>query len=232
MSHTPCWQYFFIYLIPVNQSFSVMKKHFLLSWSLLNGLGLGIAFVVSLQLGMILEYGFNSDMYWKFVPPKRNFWTFLDLFLGAISLGLVVGLFQSWVLRFSGISSKKWVLITILGFGILAIINLPIYMMDMIGKFEGPIEPIMITVLGSTLAGIVQFRFLRTRYYLKIKWLLLLILGLILGTVLFGIFITFFGEKLKISWPMEAFLNGFFVGTIGALLSGQILFKAVGQNKA
>ena len=208
-----------------------MKENSILGWSLINGLGLGIAFVISLQVGMILEHGFNSEMYWKFVPPKRTLGTFLDLFLGALSLGLVVGLFQALVLKSKGIKTKKWVIITALGFGILGIINLPIYLIDMIGKFEGPIEPIMVTVLGSTLAGIIQYRFLKKRNNLKIKWLFLLILGLILGTVFFGLFFTFFGEKLKISWPIEVFLNGFFVGTIGALLSGKTLFNALSRNK-
>lgn len=209
-----------------------MKYNFLVSWTLINGLGLGIGFIIALQIGMFLEHGSNTEMYWQFIPPKRNFWTFLDLFIGPLSLGAVVGLFQSFLLKNRGIITRSWILITAMGFGILGLIDLPIFFMDMIGKFEGPIEPIMITFLGSTLAGIVQFRFLRKKVDTKLKWIFLLILGLFIGIVINGFLFSLFEEMRQISWSLEVFLNGFIVGAMGALFSGSYLFRTLQKQNS
>jgi len=42
-----------------------MKNGVLLKWIFVNALGLGIGFVALLQVGMILEYGFDIEKYWK-----------------------------------------------------------------------------------------------------------------------------------------------------------------------
>ena len=204
-----------------------MKKNELLKWVFTNALGLGIGFVALLQVGMVLEYGFDTDRYWKWGQP----WDFsvsayiFDL-ISLIVLGAIVGLAQTFVLKSHNVKAVPWILATVIGFGLVVIITWPLLYIEM-GNIPGPVEPIIITIGGSSFAGVVQYFLLRKRGIIASKWLLLWIVGLILSLVPVALFFEFIGGPIGLSWPLEVFINGFLVGGVAAWISGKALFKVL-----
>ena len=51
-----------------------MNKKPLFAWTVVNALGLAVGFVAELQTGMLIQFGFNTEMHWQFVPPDSDGW--------------------------------------------------------------------------------------------------------------------------------------------------------------
>ena len=97
------------------------------------------------------------------------------------------------------------------------------------GNIPGPVEPIIFTVGGGSLAGICQYISMRSQGIFAGKWLALWIVGLIVGLVPTALFF-FLVEGLldiAVNWPVQLFLSGFIVAGVAALMSGKALFNAL-----
>ena len=207
-----------------------MKKNELIKWTFVNAFGLGIGFLVYLQLAMIIEHGFDTNKYWKWVPPQQNFTTYFGILISALVGGAILGYAQSLVLRTKGVKSASWILATVIGFGLLILIDWPLLYTGDLGKIPGPVEPLIFTVGGCFLAGLIQYFLLKRQNIIAGKWQLMWILGLIVGIVLAGLFFTFIGDPLEISWPLETFFSGFIIAGVASLISGKSLFFTL-QNQ-
>ena len=204
-----------------------MKKYSLVIWTLYNAIGLGIGFLLFLQLGMIIEYGLDTEMYWKLIPPENKFITYVGLLLSALLLGATVGFAQTLALISKEIRAMSWIMITALGYGLIVLIDWPLLFFDVLGRIPGPVEPFIVTVIGGIFAGIVQyFWFLKKGIKLK-KWLYLWIIGLIFSVVPTALFFTFIPIS---SWPLEVFINGFIIGGFASLVSGKALFNELSNR--
>ena len=160
-----------------------MKKKELLKWIFANALGLGIGFVIMLQVKMILRYGFDTDRYWQFGQPYDfSVLAYIIQLISLLVLGAIVGLAQSFVIKYHNVNAARWILAAVIGFGLLVIIDWPLLYME-VGNIPGPFEPIVVTVGGGSFAGIIQYFLLRKRGIIANKWLLLWIVGLIVSLV-------------------------------------------------
>jgi pimeloyl-ACP methyl ester carboxylesterase len=98
------------------------------------------------------------------------------------------------------------------------------------GRIPGPVEPIVLLHGGGGLAGILQYLMLSRQGIHARKWMVLWIVGLVanlLPTAL--LFISLDKLGVSISWPAEAFLNGFMVAGVAASISGKALFAALAE---
>ena len=161
-------------------------------------------------------------MYWQWIPPEQEFITYVDIFLGALLLGTTVGFAQSLVLKTKKIRAMSWIIATVIGFGLLVLINFPLLFLDVLGKIPGPVEPFIVTIVGSIFAGIVQYFWLLKKDIKVKKWLFLWVVGLLFSVVPTALFFT----AIEITiWPLEVFINGFIVGGFASLVSGKALFN-------
>ena len=206
-----------------------MKKNELIKWTFANALGLGIGFLVYLQFTMIMEHGFETNKYWQWVPPQQNFTTYFGILISALAGGTILGYAQSIVLKTRGIKPVSWILATGIGFGLLVLIDWPLLYTGDLGNIPGPVEPLIFTVGGCFLAGLIQYFLLKKQNIIARKWLLMWILGLIVSTISTGLFFTFIDDPMGISWPLETFFSGFIIAGIASLMSGKSLFSAL-QN--
>lgn len=204
-----------------------MKKNELVKWSLANALGLGIGFLVYLQISMIMEHGFDTTKYWKWVPPQQNFITYFGILISALIGGAILGYAQSLVLKTKGIKTVSWILATVIGFGLLVLIDWPLLYTGDLGKIPGPVEPLIFTVGGCFLAGLIQYFLLKKQSIFAGKWLLMLIIGLLVSTLSTGLFFAFIGDPIGISWPIEVFFSGFIIAGVASLISGKFLFSVL-----
>ena len=204
-----------------------MKKYELLKWAFVNAVGLGIGFLVYLQFSMIIEHGFDTDKYWQWVPPKQDFTTYFGILISALIGGAIFGYSQSLVLKIRGIKPVSWILATVIGFGLLVLIDWPLLYTGILGNIPGPVEPLIFTVGGCFLAGLIQYFLLKKQNIIAGKWLLMWILGLIVSIICTGLFFTFVGDPMGISWPLEVFFSGFIIAGVASLISGKFLFSAL-----
>ena len=204
-----------------------MKTNELIKWTFTNALGLGIGFLVYLQLPMIMEHGFDTNKYWQWVPPQQNLAAYFGILISALIGGAILGYAQSLVLKTKGIKPVSWILATVIGFGLLVLIDWPLLYTGDLGKIPGPVEPLIFTVGGCFLAGLIQYFLLKKQNIIARKWLLMWVLGLLVSTVSTGLFFTFIGDPMGISWPLEAFFSGFIIAGVASLISGKSLFLAL-----
>ena len=205
-----------------------MKKEPLLKWTLANALGLGVGFVASQQTIMLFQYGLDFERHWQFgQQPDRTLSTYAGILVGAIVLGLILGSAQALVLRSRLLRVGPWILATTAGFGLVVAVILPLLAADFWGRIPGPVEPIVITVGGGSLAGVLQYLALRRQGIVASKWLTLWIGGLVASFVPMAlVFMSLEGLGLSLSWPMEVFVMGFIVAGVAAWISGRALFAA------
>jgi len=207
-----------------------MKKYELLKWIFANAIGLGIGFLVYLQVSMVFEHGFDTEMYWKWVPPEQNFTVYFGILISALVGGAILGWAQSRIIKTKNIKSNSWILATTIGFGLVVLINWPLLYTGDLGNIPGPVEPLIFTVGGCIFAGAMQFFLLRRLGYNAKKWFLMLVVGLIVSVLLTGLFFTFVGDPLSISWPLEVFFSGFIIAGVTALISGKALFSVFSKK--
>jgi hypothetical protein len=96
-----------------------------------------------------------------------------------VVFGSIVGWLQSRVLR-EYVPVLPWVAATAIGF--VAILCFEILERHVvIGPHAGPFEPLMISIGGSTIAGLAQWWVLRQRGVLATRWLAFWIVGVVVG---------------------------------------------------
>jgi hypothetical protein len=214
-----------------------MRKYDLLAWTSANALGLGLGFVAILQTGMLIEFGANWDMHWDWVeePVSRDASPYLATLISFLVGGVILGSVQALVIRSRNVAEIGWVVATVIGFSVLAVIvEWPLIALDLLGIMPGPFEPIIATVGGGTIAGIFQYLFLRRQGISASRWLSLWVIGLVTSLVpMVILFVVLDKLNISINWPTEVFINGFIVGGVAALFSGRALFAALaGQSAA
>ena len=213
-----------------------MRKHEWLVWISTNALGLGLGFVAILQTGMLIEFGFNWEMHWDWVEEavSRDASPYVATFVSFLVGGAILGLAQALVVRSRDVAVIGWIVATVTGFGVLAVIvEWPLIALDLLGIIPGPVEPIIATVGGGTIAGIFQYLMLRRQGINASKWLILWAVGLVASLVPMVILFVALDElKISINWPTEVFVNGFIVGGVAALVSGRALFAALSGRPA
>jgi len=207
-----------------------MEKNQLLKWTFTNAFGLGIGFVLMLQTQMFLQYGLDFEKHWQFVPPKQDIPTYFIYLICFLIGGAVLGCAQAIVLKARGIKPSSWLLATTIGFGLIILIDWPLLYSGQLGIIPGPVEPIIVTHGGGIFAGIMQYFLLRRLGLNAKKWLLLWMLGLIIGILPTGLFFIFIGNPMGISWPMELFFSGFIPYGVAALMSGKALFLVLSKR--
>jgi len=208
-----------------------MKKNELLKWTLSNAFGLGIAFVVSLQTLMILEYGPDTDRYWKFGQPLdyASLSTYLYYLISFIVGGAVFGWAQSLVLKTKNIKPLSWILATVIGFTLIILIDWPLIYTENLGIIPGPVEPLIFTVGGCAFAGMIQILLLKRLNINNKKWFLMWIIGLIVGVLVSALFFMFFADMIGLNWPLEVFFSGFIIAGVASLISGKTLFSVLSK---
>ena len=206
-----------------------MKEKSLLKWISANALGLGVGLVAAGQTGMLIQFGFDTEMYWKFgsADPAGGLAYAADL-VSPLVLGAILSLAQVLILRSRSVRVAPWILSTTTGFVLIAAVTWPLRAANLWGRIPGPVEPIILLIGGGSLAGILQYLALRRQGIHAPKWIVLWIAGLVaslLPTAL--LFMSLEGLGVSLSWPTEIFLMGFIVAGVAAGISGKALFAAL-----
>jgi hypothetical protein len=207
-----------------------MKHTFLLKWVSTNAVGLGVAFVALLQTGMLLEYGFDFERHWRGMPPTypAPLIFYVKVLVSYVVGGTIFGLAQTWVLRSRSVPVRAWILATSAGYGLTAILLWPLIATEALGNIPGPVEPIMATIGGASVAGVVQYLTIRRRGIVASRWVVLWVLGLfvsLLPTALF--FISVEGVGIVPSQFFQVFFSGFLTAGVAAWISGKALLDAL-----
>jgi hypothetical protein len=205
-----------------------MKQAPLVKWISVNAIAFAVGFVAALQAGMLIEYGFNTELHWQFIPPGQSISAYAAELLSNFLLGAILGSAQALILRSRSVRVGPWILSTTAGFGLIAAVVWPLMAVGLWGRFPGPVEPITFLVGGGSLAGILQYLALRRQGIHARKWIALWIAGLVASLVPTALlFMSLEGLGVSISWPVETFLSGFVVGGVAAWISGKALFAAI-----
>ena len=212
-----------------------MKKHELLVWTSACALGLGVGFVVMAQMKMLIEFGFNWEMHWNWIekPVDQGALEYVSQLMGVLVIGTIFGSAQALAVRSRNVRVFRWILATIAGFGIVVVaIVWPLIALGVMGNIPGPVEPIIFTIGGGSLAGICQYVLMRSQGIFAGKWLALWIAGLIVGLVATALFFSLAEGPLDIAlnWPAEIFVSGFIVAGVAALISGKALFNSLPER--
>jgi len=207
-----------------------MNDQPLIKWILANAAGLGIGFVAMLQTGWFLEYGFDFEKHWVGEPisyPAPLF-RYFQVLVGYLVLGAIFGLAQTSVLRSRSVSAPAWILATSAGYGLTAVLLWPLIAIEVLGNIPGPVEPILATIGGASLAGIVQYLMLRRRGVVASRWLVLWILGLVVSLVPSTLFFMSLGRaEIFQSQLFQVFFMGFVTAGVAAWISGKVLLDAL-----
>lgn len=207
-----------------------MKTVFRLKWTAANALGLGVAFVVYLQIPMLAKYGLDFERYWQWQEQAvgHSIVSYAGILLSLSMAGAILGASQALVLRSHRLRVISWVLATALGFALLAAVFWPLMANGVLGIIPGPVEPILFTVGGCILAGICQYLVLRRQGIAASRWLLLWVVGVIGGLALTAaFFMSIEGLGVSLGWLLNVFFSGFWVAGVAALVSGSTLFSAL-----
>lgn len=211
-----------------------MKNTFLLKWTAANALGFGVAFLGYLQIGMFAKYGFDFERHWVWVEQaiEHSLASYAGMLFGLIVAGTIFGASQALILRSHGVRIVSWILATALGFALLTAVFLPLTATGVLGILPGPVAPFLVSVVGSSLVGICQFRALRRQGIAASRWLGFLVLGLIGGFVITGVFfISLEGAGISLGWILDVFFSGFWVAGVAALVSGNALLSALSSAR-
>lgn len=171
------------------------------SWAAMTSLGLGLAFLSfipgMLVMDLFLPPGLtnmgSSAMpesldpealpAWLDVKTYRS-WYQMHLAYHVVALaafGCIVGWFQSRRLR-RYVPTLHWVGATAMGFVTILCFEI-VERHIVIGPHGGSVEPLMISIGGSTIAGLAQWFVLRRRGVRASRWLAFWVVGVVVGVV-------------------------------------------------
>ena len=195
---------------------------FLAKWSLANAVGLSLGFVAVLQTGFLLQFGLNFGAHWTPGALGQGVWLgyrFIGLLLG----GAIFATVQALVLTAVRPRLRLWVLAGALGYGFIAAVIWPFWAAGLWVSIPGPVEPLLITIGGGCLMGLLQWWFLRSNAVNATRWLSRWLLGLVVSLpVTFVVFFVALGIlKVQLSWPSQVALSGFIVGGVAGLISAR-----------
>jgi hypothetical protein len=209
-----------------------MKKQGLIVWTAANALGMGVGFAAGLHMLKLIEFGLDFERYWEAVPSQQSVRVYIARFVATLLMGVILGAVQALILRSWLLRVVPWILATIAGFGLLAIMLVPLQVVDIWGNIPGPVEPIILIVGSCSLAGIFQYMVLRKQGMVASKWLVLWVGGLVVSLVPTALlFMSIEGVGLVLNWPMELFVTGFSIAGVAALVSGGALFAAISAEE-
>lgn len=169
------------------------------SWAAATSVGLGLAFVSfipgMLVMDLFLPPGLtnmgSSAMPEALDPEALPAWLDLQTYrswyrlhlgyhvVALAAFGGIVGWVQSRVLR-EHVPTLHWVGATAMGFVAILLFEL-VERHVVVGPHAGPIEPLMISIGGSTTAGLAQWFVLRQRGVLATRWLAFWVIGVVVG---------------------------------------------------
>ena len=167
-----------------------MKSAFHLKWTAASALGLGVAFVAYLQIPMLVEFGLDFEQHWQWQEEavEANFLFYGSSLVALLVAGAIYGAFQALALRSNGLRIFPWIVASAVGFVLLAAVFWPLAAAGVLGVIPGPVEPILFTVVGGSLAGVCQYQALR-RQGIASRWLVRWIVGVVGGLVLTAAFL-------------------------------------------
>jgi hypothetical protein len=206
-----------------------------LKWTAANALGLGVGFVAMAQMKMLIKFGFDWEMHWNWIekPVDQGGLEYVSQLMGVIVIGTIFGSAQALAVRSRNVRVFRWIQATVAGFGIVAVaIVWPLIALGVFGNIPGPVEPIIFTIGGGSLAGICQYVSMRRQGIFAGKWLALWVVGLIVGLVSTALFFSLAEGPLNIAlnWPAEIFVSGFIVAGVAAIISGKALFSVLPER--
>jgi len=207
---------------------TIHKSYF--AWVAATSLGLCVGFLVSLQVITLIGFG---KLTW--VPELLSGATGdLAIFVALPVYGTILGASQSVVTRLYGVPVVPWIVATAAGFFSVSLVIIPFLSAGIWGNIPGPVEPIIITVGGCSMAGIFQYIVLRQNQIRAGKWLGVWIGSLLLGLVPTAVIFMMLEGPLGIAlyWPVEVALSGLLIGGFGALFSGQTFLNTLSKSQA
>jgi hypothetical protein len=169
------------------------------SWAAVTSLGFGLAFLSfipgMLVMDIFLPPGLtnmgSSAMPEALDPEALPAWLDLETYrswyrmhlgyhIAALAIfGGIVGCLQSRLLR-QHVPALHWVVATAVGF-VLVLSFETVERHVVVGPHGGPFEPLMISVGGSTIAGLAQWSVLRQRGVVASRWLAFWVVGVVVG---------------------------------------------------
>ncbi|MGH7572401.1 MAG: hypothetical protein ACREMK_11240 [Gemmatimonadota bacterium] len=212
-----------------------MENTFLFKWTAANALGLGVALVVFVTIQFPIKYGLDFERYWQWQEQaiENSLVSYAAMLLGLLVAGAILGASQILVLRSHGARVASWILATALGFALLTAVFWPLTATGVLGIIPGPVEPILLTVVSSSLAGICQYLALRREGIAASRWLVFWVVGLIGGIVLTAaFFISLGGAGIVLGWILDVFFGGFWVAGVAALVSGNTLVSVLSSARS
>lgn len=183
----------------MTESNSIRDRITTRSWAAMTSVGLGLAFL-SFIPGMLMIDPFlppgltnlgDSSMPESLDPKALPDWldpqtyrSWYRMHLGyhivaLAAFGGIVGWFQSRRLR-GLVPARHWISATALGYAAILCSEI-VEPHIVVGPHGGSIEPLMISIGGSTLAGVAQWLVMRRRGVRPSRWLALWIAGVVVG---------------------------------------------------
>ncbi len=212
----------------------MMDQKPLAPWVAANALGFGLGFVAVLQAGMLIDFGFDWKMHWRWIeqPPNQGAFEYLSVFVSMLAGGTVVGSAQALSLRSQTIPSRQWILSAVAGFGAIAIaVDWPLIAAGLLGVIPGPVEPIIVVIGGGGATGVVQYAMLRRRGVAAPKWLARWIVRLVAGFVAtIAVMLSLEALDTSLPWATDVFVGGLVTAGVAAAMSGRALFDAISRQ--
>lgn len=171
------------------------------SWAAVTSVGYGLAFLSFIPGMLVMDFFLppgltnmgSSSMPEALDPEALPAWLDLQTYrswyrlhlgyhvVALAAFGCIVGWVQSRLLR-EYVPTLHWVGATAIGFvAILCFESVERHVV--VGPHAGPVEPLMISIGGSTIAGLAQWWVLRRRGVLASRWLMFWIVGVVVGVV-------------------------------------------------
>ncbi len=203
---------------------TIHKSYF--AWIAATSLGLCVGFPAAFLVQRLIKHHQLSWVGEDFVVHGN---VYLAQFAALLVMGAILGSAQSFVTRSYSVPIMPWIAATAVGFITLLAVIIPLMYIEVWGNIPGPIEPLILTVGGCSLAGVFQYMVLRRNQIRAAKWLGVWVVSLILGIVPTAvIFMTLEGPLgISINWPAQLALSGLLIGGFGALFSGQTFLSAL-----
>lgn len=171
---------------------------------------------------------------WMDLPTYETLYQFgLLMHIPALLVfGAILGTAQYLVLRRFLPRAWLWIVATAIGFAAILVVE-AVQPHIVIGPTSGPVEPIMIVLGGGSLAGLLQWFYLRREAISDWRYLAFWVGGLVLGVVLavpvtIGIG-TVFGDAIRrlaavephLSWGIEIAVFGLVFGAVAGWISSR-----------